>query len=459
MTAIETTLSALAESLTGELHLPGTPDFDRLATPWNVAAPGRPAAVVAAADAADAAAALRFAARHGMQVAVQATGHGAAGIDAGTLLVHTGRLDECTIHPEGWARVGAGVRWGTVLDAAAAQGLAGLAGSSPNVGVVGYTTGGGVGPLARTFGAASDYVRAFEVVTADGVLRRATPTENPALYWGLRGGKGTLGIVTAVEFDLLPLREIYGGCLYFDGADAGEVLHGWRGWAEQLPEAGTTSLALMRLPEMPGVPEPLAGRLTVAVRLAWAGDPAEGARQAAGVRALGTPVLGGIDLMPYAALGTIHSDPVDPMPATESSALLHALPTEAVEALLAVAGPSSECPQVIVEVRQFGGALARGGEHPDAVSYRDAAFSLILIGIGVPPVVEPTRANAAAILGALAPWCTGGLLPNFAASEDPAVIARKYDAGTLARLATLAATFDPHGVLRAARPIRQACMD
>ena len=449
--------AALAGALTGELLLPGAADYERLATPWNLAAPGRPAAVIVAADAGDVSHTVGFAARHRLQVAVQATGHGAAGIDADTLLVHTGRLDECTVHPHGWARVGAGVRWAAVLEAAAPHGLAPLAGSSPNVGVVGYTTGGGVGPVVRRFGAASDRVRAFDVVTGDGVLRRATPTENPGLYWGLRGGKGALGIVTAVEFDLVRLPEIYGGCLYFAGADAATVLHSWRQWSAGLGEDGTTSAALLRLPKLPGVPEPLAGTLTVAVRFAWTGDPAEGARQAARIRAFATPVLGGMDVLPYAALGSIHADPVDPMPSTESAALLHCLPAEAVDTLLALAGPGAPCPQVIVELRQLGGALARPPQHPSALCHRDAAFSLLLIGVGVPPLVDATRADAATILAALAPWSTGGLLPNFSASEDPAVVAAKYDRATLARLVTLSATFDPAGVLRAARPVRAAC--
>ena len=148
--------------------------------------------------------------------------------------------------------------WQRVLDAAGAHGLAALAGSSPGVGVVGYTTGGGVGPLARTLGLASDRVRAFDVVTGDGELRRATRDEHPDLFWALRGGKGALGVVTAIEFDLLPIPEIHAGALYFDGSHAAAVLGRWVDWSAALPPQATTSLALMQLPSMPGVPEPLA---------------------------------------------------------------------------------------------------------------------------------------------------------------------------------------------------------
>jgi len=166
---------------------------------------------------------------------------------------------------------------------------------------VGYTTGGGHGPLARQHGLASDRVRAFDVVTGDGVLRRATSTEHPDLFWGLRGGKGALGIVTAVEVDLLPIPTLYGGALFFAGADAGAVLRAWTGWCPSLPPQATTSIALLNLPAMPGVPAPLADRPTVRVRFAWVGDPTAGEAARAPMRAAATPIIDAVAVMPYAA--------------------------------------------------------------------------------------------------------------------------------------------------------------
>jgi FAD/FMN-containing dehydrogenase len=160
-------------------------------------------------------------------------------------------LDEVTVHPEGWARVGAGVKWLPVIEAAAPYGLAPLNGSTSDVGVVGYTTGGGVGPMARTYGLAADKVRAFEVVTGDGEFRRVTPTEHPDLFFALRGGKGATAIVTAVEFDLVHLPTFYGGSVYFDGADSARVIEPWRDWSENLPEQATTSFVLSNCPTCP----------------------------------------------------------------------------------------------------------------------------------------------------------------------------------------------------------------
>jgi hypothetical protein len=446
----------LTACIAGAVHLPGTPGYTQLGTPWNGASTAGIVAVVEVATAQDVVQAVRFAARHHIEVGVQCTGHGSAGFDRPTLLVHTAGLDDLAISPDGSARVGAGIRWGQLLEAAAPMGLAGLAGSAPDVGVVGYLTGGGLGPVARTFGFASDQVTAFDVVTGDGYLRRATATENPAIFWALRGGKGALGIVTAVEFDLIELPEMYGGALYFDGADAATVLHAWRRWAGTLPEQATTSVAVLRLPDLPMVPPPLAGRVTVAVRFAWVGDPATGEHIVAPMRAVAPVVLGGVGVLPYSALGSIHADPVDPMPVHEHAQLLTELTDEAVDTLLALAGPAATCPQVIVELRQLGGAIARAPRHASAVCHRDAAFTLLTIGLSIPPLIEATDAHGRQLMSAMSPWSTGANLPNFAASADPRQVARNYDAATLSRLGSLARSYDPQSIIAAAAVVRAA---
>ncbi len=203
------TFDDLRSRITGTLAEPHDTAYQELVSAWNLAVEMRPTAVVAVRSASDVVAAVSFAREHGMTVGVQATGHGAVSSLAGHLLIVTRGLDEVTVHPEeSWVRAGAGVKWKGVIEAAAPHGLAPLNGSSSDVGVVGYTTGGGVGPMARTFGLASDRVRAFEVVTGDGVLRRVTPDRHPDLFFALRGGKGAGGIITAVEFDLLPRADV-----------------------------------------------------------------------------------------------------------------------------------------------------------------------------------------------------------------------------------------------------------
>ena len=440
-------LQELAGLLRGELALPGTETYARLTGAFNTAVQQRPVAVAAVADAYDVADTVRAAGRHGLRVAVQCTGHGASTTMEDAVLLHTGALTECVVHPEGWARVGAGVRWRTVVDAAAPLGFTPLVGSSSGVGVVGYTTGGGLGPLARTFGLASDRVRAFDVVTGTGRLVRATPAEHADLFWALRGGRGAVGIVTAVEFDLVPLETVYGGALYFDGADAAAVLHTWRTWCQTLPETATTSVAVLQLPDLPQVPPPLAGRMTVAVRLVCTGSPEEGAALLTPLRTVATPVLDGMGVLPVTALDAVHADPQEGMPVAEAAALLHALPAGAVEEVLRLAGPGSGSPLLKVELRQLGGAVSRAGEHPSAVCGRHAGFQLMTIGLQVPPIAGAVLARGQELLAALAPWSTGGTLPTFAGG------AHSDDAAAVERLRATVSEHDPARLLLAADPL------
>jgi FAD binding domain len=405
---------------------------------------------------ADVAETVRFAGAAGLRVAVQRTGHGAVALDGDdVLLVHTGRLDECTVDAAArTARVGAGHVWQDVIDAATPHGLAPLVGSSPTVGVVGFLTGGGIGPFSRTYGLSSDHVRAFELVTGKGEILRVNPTDHPELFWGLRGGKGTLGIVTAVEIELLPLAGYYGGALYFDGADAPAVLDAWRTMCAGLPEHANTSLAILQLPPLPDVPPPLAGKMTVAVRFTSVASAAEAEALLAPVRAAAAAILDSVGEAPYAAIGSVHADPVDPMPTHEASGLLRELTSETVTALLAVAGPGSGSPQVIVELRLLGGALGREAEQRSAYCYRDAAFSVLAIGVLAPEIAAIVPGHAAGVIEAVDPWATGGTLPNFSPSADPAAIARAYDEDTVAWLGALADQHDPEGALRIGQVVR-----
>ena len=448
------TLRTLREQVNTHVALPGEPGYERC-MPWNVAAAITPAAVVLATTPEDVAGTVRFAAEHGFTVTVQSTGHGAVGIGDETILVQTSAMKHCEIDVfNRTARVGAGARWQDVIAAAAPHGLAPLCGSSPSVGVVGFLTGCGIGPLVRTVGLSSDHVRAFDVVIGSGQLLRVTPQENADLFWGLRGGKATLGIVTAVEIELPHIPEFYGGAVYFDGVDAAAVLHAWRNWSAGLPETVNTSIAIQQLPPLPRVPEPLAGRMTLAVRYTAVGDFAEAERLLAPMRAVATPLMDGVAVLPYAAIGAVHADPVDPMPVTEDQALLSELPAEAVDALLAVAGPGSGSPQVIVELRMLGGAFARPAAHRSAFCHRNAAYALTVIGAPMPDTAAMVAEHATAVAAAVAPWSTGGQMPNFAPSYDPARPSRVYNDDTRHWLAALADRYDPARVLATGQVVR-----
>ena len=440
-------LDELRGRLTGTVHTPEDEQYAALSTPWLLAVPMKPTAVVAVRSAADVVETVRFARENGYTVGVQATGHGAESSYAGHLLIATKGLDEVTVHAEGWARVGAGVKWLRVIEEAAPYGLAPLNGSTSDVSVVGYTTGGGVGPMARTYGLAADKVRAFEVVTGDGEFRRVTPTYHADLFFALRGGKGATAIVTAVEFDMVHLPEFYGGAVYFDGADAAAVIDEWRTWSETLPEQATTSFVIFQLPDAPelGIPPMLAGRMTLSVRFVWTGDVEEGRALLDQIRAVAPVILDDADLKPYAAIDSVHADPVDPMPVVDPAMLLTEFTAETADRLLEVVGYGSGSPLIMLEVRQLGGAYAREGAHPSAFSHRAAGFSVLAVGIAMDPTVMQRWDS---VYSALASWDTGGVWPNFGAPHDSRTARRAYDDQTLRRIAEISSKYDPDGVLQ-----------
>jgi hypothetical protein len=174
----------------------------------------------------------------------------------------------------------------------------------------------------------------------------------------------------------------------------------------------------------------------------WTGDPDEGERRFAEIREAAPVLLDDVALKPYTAIDSVHTDPLDPVPAYEAAAVLTDFREETVDALLAMTGPGSESPQVLVEVRQMGGAIARDGEHEGAFSSRGAAYALLTVGIAGTPGVE---SHAAAILDAMAPWTGGHRMPNF--TFEPADYLDAYDAPTLARLRRAIRTYDPQGVM------------
>lgn len=447
-------VQALADSGV-PVHLPGTEAYAALTGTSNLLKAIRPTAVVAARGPDDVSRTLRASAAAGVRVAVQGTGHGATETMQDAILVSTAALGEVTIHAdERWARIGAGVKWAAVLEACAPYGLAGLAGSSPDVGVVGYLTGGGLGPVARSHGLASDTVRAFELVTGDGVFRRVTAESHPDLFWGLRGGKGALGIVTAVEIDLVDQAELYAGALWFGAADAAAVIRTWSQWCELLPEEGTTSVAVMRLPDMPMFPEPLRGTTSVSVRFAWTGDPAVGEEMIRAIRSVAAPLIDTVQVMPYSALGDVHSDPVDPMPLHEQHSLLHSFGIDGADRLLELVGPDAQTAQAMVEVRQLGGKVRDDRGLPSAFPHRDAAYSLFTIGVMIPEIAQMVTADTARVHDGLAAWTRPGGLPNFTDSAGQEWIERVFTPDAARRLQMLSLVYDPDAVLLGARGLR-----
>ena len=447
-------LDRLREQVQGVVLRGDAPEAAAEVATWNVATTHQPAVVVGAACAEDVAAAVRWAVDHEMPVGVQATGHGAH-VPVDGLLVTTSRMNGVHVDPVAReATFGAGARWNEVVAASAPHGLAPLSGSSSSVGAVGYSLGGGLGPLGRKYGFAADLVRSVELVTADGVIRHVDAQSEPDLFWAVRGGKGNFGIVTTMTARLVPVSDFYVGSVFFDGADAQRLLHMYRQWAATLPEEATTSIALMRVPPLPFLPEPIRGRFVVHLRYAHCGDPVEAEALFTPMVEAGQVLLADIGSRPFTESDSLHKDPVDPLPYHERVATLRELGRDTIEAILDVAGPDAELPLVMVEIRQLGGALGRQPQVPNAVPGRNSAYSVFALGALMPEIAEIVPAACDRVLEALTPWRDGGGLANMLGNVGPEATLAAYGKEAAERLMIMKLGWDPANVFRFGYGIR-----
>src|SRR3954470_8019909 len=270
------TLKALSS---GAVVSPADSGYDEARAAWNLAADQRPAAVVLPETDTDVAFAVSYARDAGLRVSVQGTGHNPLplGDMSGSLLIKTSRMRQVDIDARGRrARVQAGAIWSDVAAPANAHGLAALVGSSPDVGVVGYSLGGGIGYLGRKHGIQANSVTAIELVTPEGDHARVDAAHDPDLFWALRGGGGNFGVVTAMEFRLYPVSSIYAGWLVWPWEQSHEVISRWVEWTRETPDEITSMARIMQLPPIPDVPEMLRGRQIVVVSAAVLGTREDG---------------------------------------------------------------------------------------------------------------------------------------------------------------------------------------
>lgn len=452
------TSHSLADRVEGSVITPDHPRYDEARAAWNLLFTHRPAVVVEAAGVHDVVEAVRYAREIGAKVAVQATGHGVVTLADDAVLVLTKGLDRLDIDAEAWtATVGAGVKWDPVLEAAQAVGLAPLLGSSPDVGAVGYTLGGGFGWLGRRYGLALDHVRSFTVVLADGSVVTASDEEHTDLFWALRGaGAGSLGIVVEMEIDLVPVTKVYAGNLFYPIEMAAEVFDFYTTWTSDMTDDMTSSISLAAFPALDIVPEPLQGRAFAIVRGCHSGDPAEGAALVDQWREWTTPEFDMWGPMTFDQAGLISNDPVDPMPGVSSGRWLRGLEPAVLDAMLAAMAPGEDGPSpvLMVEIRHVGGAVAR--PNPGAAYAARGSERLIqAVGLGfTPEMVTDTVARIGALWTALGDHTDEGAYLNFLEGDEKAGMARgAFDPETWARLVATKHTVDPDGVFGHGLPL------
>jgi FAD binding domain/Berberine and berberine like len=446
-------------ALTGRVVLPEHPNWDEARLAWNLAVDQQPAAVVFPETAEDVIAAVDLARAFELRATAQGTGHNAGPLGSlqDTILVKTERMHGVRIDPEArLARVEAGAVWLEVIEAAAQHGLAALAGSSPDVGVVGYTLGGGISFLGRKYGLAANAVRAIELVTADGRLIRCDREHEPDLFWALRGGGGSFGVVTAIELQLFPVEQAYAGVLFYPIERGREVLHAWRELTQSnsIPDELTTLGRFLRLPSIPEIPEQIRGKSFVIVEAYHVGDPAQADQLLAPLRTLG-PVNDTIQTVPMPALSHLHMDPEHPVPAAGDGLMIADLPPQAVDAFIEAAGDGAQSPLLTVELRHLGGELGRAHPAHGALSSIDAQYSMYAAGmVPVPELEGPVRAHVRAVKAALAPWAASHTYLNFAETQgDPASF---WSEQAYKRLRRIKATVDRDNLIRSNHPVPAA---
>jgi hypothetical protein len=426
-------------------------DWDQARLGMNPAADLQPTAVALVDSADDVAKVLRFARESGLRVTAQTTGHGAAALPdlSQAILIKTQGMKEISIEAgTRTARVEAGVQAAELGAAAAEHGMTFLPGSSPTVGVTGYTLGGGLGWLGRRHGFACNHVRAIEVVTADGEVRQVDSEANPDLHWALRGGGGGFAIVTALHLDLLEISEVYAGLLIFPAEVGAEGIRRFRDWAAEAPPEVTSACRFLTPPPLPTVPEPIRGKPLLVIGAAYVGSRSDGEKLIEPLRGIGETIMDTFDEISPGSLSRVAMDPEDPVPAAGHQALVKEFPDEAIDAFVGAAGVDSGSPLLLADLRQAGAALAEAPPNAGALAKLDCEF--VMYGIGV--LMDPDAAPAVTegldrLVEAMKPWAAEGGFFNFA--DRPCDVDAILPPQTCERLAMVKRSWDPDDLILA----------
>jgi FAD/FMN-containing dehydrogenase len=443
-----TDFAAFAAGVRGTVIGPDDPAYEQAREVHNATIDRRPLAIVEASSAADVARTVVFARETGLELAVRGGAHSIAGhgTSEGGIVLDLGQMKGLHIDPVrrlAWAQ--AGLRAGEYTAAAAAHGLATPFGDTGSVGIGGLTLGGGIGWLVRKYGLAIDSLVSVEIVTADGRIVIASATENPDLFWAVRGGGGNFGVVTRFQFRLHPVSTVLGGALFLPPTRA--ALRGLEAAAAAAPDALSTISMLMPAPPAPFIPQSVQGQLTLAVMFVYDGDPESGHKALEPFRALATPMAEMVMPMPYVGIYELFKAAEQRVPATHRSLFLDTLDDDAVETMLEhMAEPSS--PLAMTQIRILGGQMARVPADATAFAHRDARLMVVLItpfeDSGEAPV---HTAWTHKFYEALRPHATG-VYSNFLEAEGEDRIREAYPAATYRLLAEVKRRYDPTNLFR-----------
>ncbi len=442
-------LRPLEQRLRGALLRPGMTGYDSARQVMNRALTRRPAAIAQVADAQDVVEVVRFARDHGLPLAVRSGGHSPAGYGMvdDALVVDLSAMKRVTIDPNArLARVEAGVTSGELAPLTQAHGLAISTGDTSSVGFGGLATGGGIGFMVRKHGLTIDNLVAAQVVTASGKLVTASEREHPDLFWAIRGGGGNFGIVTEFTVRLAEVGQILGGDLVLPASR--EVIRGYLDYVADAPDELTTIANLMHAPPAPYVPEARVGELVLSILVTWTGSESGGRRALAPLRALAEPVADAVGLIPYPAIFNFTAHQAMPI----CHVIRHVFTREVSEAAIGAALDAVEhasSPFSLVQFRGLGGVMARVGAEATAFAHRDKRYLVTILGLWMDETedVRPHRAWMESVWPAIRADGSGAYV-NFLDDEGPERIREAYPLPTLARLAEIKRTYDPHNMFR-----------
>ncbi|TDB90688.1 FAD-binding oxidoreductase [Actinomadura sp. KC216] len=451
----ERVITELRDNLRGPLITAADAGYDEARGVWNGAIDRRPIAVARVAGTADVVTALGVAREHGLPVAVRGGGHNVAGFatcDDG-IVVDLSALKGIRVDRAArTARAQGGVVWGELDAETQAFGLATTGGVVSGTGIAGFTLGGGIGWLMRKHGVAADNLVSADVVTAAGETVTADGRENRELLWGLRGGGGNFGVVTSLEYRLLPVGPlVYGGVILFPAERGPELLRFYAEWTRDLPDELTTMVVFLAAPPMPFVPAEWHGRQAIAVACCHIGTADAATAAFKELRDFGEPVADALGPIPYTVLQGMF-DPTAPR-GINAYWKTHHLADLAGPAIDTAAERAAELtrlfPLSAVHFHHLEGAVARGSSGDGAFSHRTPRFVMNILGMWADAAdADPHTRWVRGTWDAMRAHATGDPYLNFLADEGGTQVRRAYSDEVFARLTALKKKYDPENLFR-----------
>jgi FAD/FMN-containing dehydrogenase len=439
-------ITALRERVDAAVIIPDDPDYEDARRVYNFMIDKHPAAVVRCASVQDVQGTVEYARTSGRELAVRGGGHSVPGFGTAddAIVADLSMMSDVRIDPVArTAHVSGGATWAKFNDAGYEHGLGTTGGIISTTGVGGLTLGGGIGYLAREHGLSCDNLISAQVVLADGRVVTASETSQPDLFWALRGGGGNFGIVTDFEFQLHPVRDIYGGLLLFEVEDADEILRYFREFIADAPRQYWGFPAWQLAPPLPFVPEDRVGDPFLVMVSCWNGDPEQGAHVIDQFRQIAKPAAEHVGPMPYPALNSSF-DALVPRGLQHywKAVFVEDLTDEAIAAHLKY-GPRVPVVNSTVHVYPINGACHDVPADATAFSHREANYACVIAGMWPDPADnEANTAWVREFFGALAPYSESGGYTNFASADDQGRVKENIGSG-YDRLAHIKQQYDP----------------